>query len=95
MVRPVQLADLEVAVRVLLAAPETARRRMVVQLHQEASIAARHREATGKPHPLYGTGTLMSAAQKHKAVPRSAFCDADYLQCMAILTTILPIDRDQ
>ena len=93
--RPVQLADLEVAVRVLLAMPGPARHQMVIQLYQEASIAEQYRKTTAKLHPLYGNGTLMSAAQKYAMMPRKAFCDADYLRCMAILATELPVDRDR
>ncbi|WP_394177235.1 hypothetical protein [Yoonia maritima] len=93
--RPVQLADLEVAVRVLLAVPVHARHQMVIQLYQEASIAEQYRKTTGKLHPLYGNGTLMSAAQKHAMMPRNAFCDPDYLRCMAILATELSVDRDR
>ena len=60
--RPVALADLEVALCAVLAQPQDQRQKTVGALFAAAHAADLHRQTKGQPHPQFGTGTLMSAA---------------------------------
>lgn len=93
--QPVQLADIEMAARVLLALPEAARPTMAAVLCQQASVAGVQRAETGTVHSLYGNGTLMSAASRHAAAGRPVFCTRDYLGCMADVIRALGHYGDQ
>jgi hypothetical protein len=66
----VQLADVEAAARVLMRCPAEDHRRMIAQMLAEAEIADQFRLQHRAPHPVFGTGTLMSAAAKHKMKQR-------------------------
>lgn len=83
--RPVQLADIEVAARVLMAVGARQRVGIAAQLIERAALADQVRLATGKAHPLFGSGTLMSAATSLPSSPRPAFLGPDELQAIAIV----------
>ncbi|WP_333713711.1 DUF7742 family protein [Yoonia sp.] len=83
--RPVSLADLEVALRMLLAVPEEARRDAARRLVAAAQAGEGHRAATGLLHPEFGSGTLMSAALRHPLAPRPAAYDRSVLSVLSIL----------
>ena len=93
--QPVQLADIEMAARVLLALPEAARPTMAAVLCRQASLAGVHKAETGKVHSLYGNGTLMSAASRYAATGRPVFCTRDYLACLGDVITALRHHGDQ
>lgn len=86
---PVQLADLDVAARVLMALPASARRAFAARLCFMADIAAQFRRETLGLHPNFGNGTLMSAAHKCPVHPRPAFCNRDYLASIGVLVARL------
>jgi len=82
--RPVQLADLEAATRVLMrVAPET-RRTVMHDMIACAQKADRYRIITGRPHPRWGTGTLMSRALRQQMAPRPAALEPDTLHAYAV-----------
>lgn len=84
--RPVQLADIEVAARSLWPLHDhAARQARVRSILTEARIADKYRKRMGKPHPHFGNGTLMSAATGFAIAPRPSRCDRDYLACLAIV----------
>jgi hypothetical protein len=56
-------ADLDAAARALLAVPPTARQRLAGRLVVEADAADRYRRRFGRAHPIWGNGTLESAAR--------------------------------
>ncbi|MBN8294192.1 hypothetical protein JI664_19630 [Rhodobacter sp. NTK016B] len=95
--RPVTLTDIAAAARVLLALPEGRRRAGMAALIARAERAEHHRVTTGRCHPLYGNGTLLSAALAHPArdPPYDPVCDrnrpgaSDYLACLALVTEAL------
>ena len=91
--RPVQLADLEIAARVLATLPASARPELIAQLCTQAKVADLYRKISGKAHPQFGTGTLMSAASKHALAPRNALCDRDFLASLAALCAYLADDQ--
>lgn len=79
----VGLGDLAAAARAMMAVPEARRGPLLQRLLDEADLADRYRRTSGRAHPVFGNGTLMSAAlarpQAHSAAPG----DADYLACLA------------
>jgi hypothetical protein len=83
--RPVSLADLEVALRMLLAVPDDARMGAARRLLEAAEAGEAHRSATGHAHPKFGSGTLMSAALRHPLAPRPAAYDRRVLSVLSIL----------
>lgn len=87
--RAVQLADIEAAARVLMAVPVVERAGTMASLLQAADIADRYRKRLRRPHPHFGTGTLMSAAAKHAAAPRPARLTPDALQAFATVVAVL------
>lgn len=82
-------ADISVAARALLCLPETARETMIACMVSEAEAADRYRKQVGRSHPLWGNGTLESAARNRPlAAPRS-LSDSDYLSCLALVLDAL------
>ncbi|WP_459167122.1 DUF7742 family protein [Loktanella agnita] len=83
--RPVQLADIEAASRVLLLLPQDARSDIIRIIIAHADIADHYRKRIGRAHPKFGSGTLMSAAVAFPAAPRPPRCYADYLACLQLV----------
>ncbi|MGR3494261.1 DUF7742 family protein, partial [Citreimonas sp.] len=73
----------------LLAAPFGNRRTLARQLLREATCADAHRRRTGRAHPFWGNGTLMSAALAHRPPPEPALDDRDYLACLRLVIDVL------
>ncbi len=65
------LADLWAAVGALLAVPPKARPRLMAELIAQAEAAAAWVRRTGRAHPRYGNGTLISAALARPQVQRA------------------------
>lgn len=80
--RRVLYGDVRAAARALLAVPEDARGRLLTRLFCEAEAADAHRLQTGRAHPRYGTGSLMSAALTHKVAREPYLDDPAYAACM-------------
>jgi hypothetical protein len=81
----VQLADIETAVRALLAVEARARAGLMTELLRRADIADRYRKTLRRPHVLFGTGTLMSAASRFDLAPRPARISGEVLRAYAIV----------
>jgi len=81
--RPVLYGDVTAAARAMLAAEPVARRRLLLRMLAEAEAADAHRRETGRVHPLWGTGSLMSAALAYPVAPEPCLDDRDYAGCMA------------
>lgn len=81
--RPVSQTDLAAAARVLLLAPPAAREAEARSLIAQARMADAHRRATGRAHPWFGNGTLLSAALRRPAAEPQGLGDRAYLACMA------------
>jgi hypothetical protein len=83
-VRPLHLADIETAARALaLIAPEE-RAAVMRDMIAKAALADRYRLAYGRPHPLFGTGTLMSCALRRAVAPRPSALGPDALHAFVI-----------
>ncbi len=87
--RPVNIADLEAGAMVLLAVPAACRANLARSLCDIATEADQYRRTMQVPHPVLGTGTVMSAASLYKKALRSSCPSHEYLSCVHILVTEL------
>lgn len=91
--RPILPADLDLAARVLLNLPKVERRAVIARLIGQADIADRYRKRLGRAHPLYGSGSLMAAALRHRHDAPARHCDDDYCACLAEVLDALAVYR--
>ena len=92
---PISLADLEVAMRVLLAQPASARKEFANTIITQASEATSFRASTRLGHVSFGNGTLMSAAAQYPMSRRPGYCDAEYLTTLAMLAQLLATHQNR
>jgi hypothetical protein len=83
--RPVLHGDVVAAARVLYALPSKCRDGAMAHLLRNADLADRHRQRTGRAHPLWGDGSLMTAALAAAPPPEPRLDDAEYCGCMALV----------
>lgn len=83
--RPIQLADLDMAARVLLCADPLHRVHLARDLCEDAGTADRYRKHIGQPHPTFGVGTLLSATARYDKSARPGQCHSEYLKCLKIV----------
>lgn len=76
--------DVRSIARVLMLTPPHKRDELANTIVFEATEANAHRLNTGRAHPAYGTGSIMSAALTRKAAPEPFFDDRDYIACVII-----------
>lgn len=81
--RPVMHGDVIAAARVLYARPEDDRADQIERLLIQARRADRYRRETGRIHPFWGDGSLMSAALALTPPPEPALADEEYCACLA------------
>lgn len=94
--RPVNLADIEVAARVLMALAPEERVGVMADLIRRADTAERYRKQSRRAHPAFGTGTLMSAAQVFDAAARPLSLGRDELRAYAlVIAALIAHDTDQ
>lgn len=94
--RPVQLADIEVAARVLCRVPSKERHAEAKAICQRAKVADKFRKRLGRPHPEFGTGTIMSAMHGYPKSARPDQMTSEYLDALiAICTQLQAIRCDQ
>ncbi|MCH2093515.1 MAG: hypothetical protein MK160_00185 [Rhodobacteraceae bacterium] len=80
--RPVLHGDLTVAARALLAAPAETRRDLVDRIIEDANAAHQHLFQTGRVHPVWGTGSLMTSARRFDLAHEPRLDDPDYASCL-------------
>ncbi|ASM71925.1 MULTISPECIES: hypothetical protein [Roseobacteraceae] len=83
--RPVLHTDLRDAARALLARPAQDRLYLCRRMLKEATWAEHHVRRTGRPHPLWGNGTLSDAARKRVLADEPMLDDAHYCECMVLV----------
>jgi hypothetical protein len=93
--RAVKLADIEAAARAAMCCRPAARSTLVARLMMQADMADKYRKHLRKPHPLFGTGTLMSAAGKHPQVARPEILDSNTLDAFAHVINALQSRTDK
>lgn len=81
--RRVLHSDVVALARSLLAQPVEQRQSLSRRMIRRAELADIWRRRTGKPHPLWGTGTLESAVAGLPKRGEPYLDDADYAACMA------------
>ena len=79
--RPIYLSDLDAAVRVLLAVPQDVRAAEAANIVKAADTADRNRKRFAKAHPVWGTGTLVSAVADRPHA-KASYCNAAYRACL-------------
>ena len=84
--RPLHLSDLHHAACALRQMPQERRDGRIKAAVLGARLADRYRIATGRSHPDWGNGTLIGA---FGTVIVPDYCDADYLQAMAVVVRAL------
>lgn len=87
--RPVLHGDVSSAARALLRAPPAEREGLCLRMIEEAEIADRHVTATGRVHPQFGNGSLMSAARKRPLADEPGFDDLHYCSCFEMVLRLL------
>ncbi len=87
--RPIQLADIEMAARALLPVAPDARLGVMQDMIRRAEVADRFRASTKRTHPQFGTGTLMSSAAHWQQAPRPAALGADALEAYFVVVAAL------
>ena len=93
--RPVDHGDVSAAARALLMIPDPARPMRIARLLREAEIADDHRRRTGWNHPVWGNGSLMSAALRMARREEPSFEDADYVRCWMLVFDALMTHRSR
>ena len=87
--RPVLPGDLSAAARALLTVPSCARPSLAHSLLEQAEAADRYRRREGRAHPLWGNGSLQSAALARRVSPEPCLDDPEYLDCqIAVLEAL-------
>lgn len=92
--RGVVPADLDDAVRVLLARPEADWPRVARQLIEEAHAADKLRKHRGFGHPIWGNGTLVSASSGWRRGPLGPRISGRRAAAMAVMLLALAEWRD-
>ena len=87
--RPVLHSDVIAAARAVLAAPVALRASTCTRLIQEADWADRFTRRLGKPHPLWGNGTLFAAAKRYKLASEPTFDDPAYCSAFEMVMSQL------
>ncbi|WP_028957685.1 hypothetical protein [Sulfitobacter sp. 20_GPM-1509m] len=83
--RPVLHTDLRDAARALMAVPARLRPDQCRRMLKEATWADRYARQTGRPHPLWGNGTLSDAARKRLLADEPTLDDSGYCDCLTLV----------
>lgn len=85
--------DVVAAARVLYAVPRPRRGAVIARLLKEAAWADIYRCDRGRVHPMWGDGSLMTAALLRKPPREPGLSDVDYCTCMAMVLEALTAVR--
>ncbi|MBD3662940.1 hypothetical protein [Sulfitobacter aestuariivivens] len=91
--RSVRHSDVVTAARALLAVPAARRGALCGRILREADWADRFTRRLGKPHPLWGNGTLLAAARQYMLAPEPTFDDWAYCSAFEMVLTQLMAHR--
>lgn len=83
--RPVLHGDVSNAARALLRVPPGLRKGLCARMITEAEAADAYARGSGRVHPLWGNGSLMSAARKRMLADEPTFDDGDYCECFELV----------
>jgi hypothetical protein len=82
-------ADVAVAARALMGLDPDARTGAALGLIASARLGLRHRQVTGRAHPVHGAGSLMEVVRMHRLPPGPGFDDRDYRACFMLVLRAL------
>lgn len=90
--RPLGPGDLDCAVAVVMRQPPVERKAVAARLLFEADVADRYRKRLGRAHPVYGSGSVLSAALRWPDGPmarttRGRVHDASYCAALIVVLT--------
>lgn len=91
--RPVLHGDIVAAARVLFLTPEPERLVLCRRMIREAECAYRFYLRVGRPHPKWGSGSLMSAALNRPAAPEPSLDNSAYCTCIELVLRELVLRR--
>jgi hypothetical protein len=83
--RPLMHGDVVAAARVIFAIPGPLRKAELARLLFRTERADVFRMETGRPHPFWGDGSLMSAALINAPPPEPRLDDLDFCSCLAMV----------
>ncbi len=83
--RPVLHGDVSNAARALLHVPKRLRDDLCARMIREADAADEFAKRHGRLHPLWGNGSLMSAARKRVLADEPGFDDPEYCMCFEMV----------
>ena len=83
--RPVLHGDVSNAARALLYVPEMFRADLCERMILECEAADSYVSRVGRLHPLWGNGSLMSAARKRMLADEPTFDDVEYCACFEMV----------
>lgn len=85
--RPLMPGDLDCAVAVVMRQSPEDRADVAERLLFEADVADRYRKRLGRAHPVYGSGSLMSAALGWPCGAGGRVYDASYCAALIVVLT--------
>ncbi|WP_170564532.1 DUF7742 family protein [Ruegeria atlantica] len=87
--RPVLHGDVSAAARALLNVPSAEREHLCARMINEAELADTFVGQFGQLHPLFGNGSLMTAARTRPLADEPSFDDMQYCQCFEMVLRCL------
>ncbi|MCE8006589.1 hypothetical protein [Aestuariivita sp.] len=83
--RRIHYGDVCAAARALMRVETGAQSGLCLRMIRQAQTAEAHRRETGRPHPLWGTGSLMEVARCHPLAAEPGFENPDYCAAMRLV----------
>lgn len=83
--RPILHGDLVAVARVLLALPFEYRKTCAEVIFDQAHAADKYAKRTGRPHPIWGNGSLLAAVSRHPSSPEPFLSDKHYLSALILV----------
>lgn len=87
--RPLLHGDVSAAARVLYTLEGEIRELACIEMIDQAEVADEFRERTGRVHPVFGNGSLMSVARKRRLADEPNFGDVEYCRCYEVVLRCL------
>lgn len=89
MIRHVLIGDVIAVAQAMLAVAPAARFDVLLDILCKAVVAEVHRTATGRAHPRWGNGSLMSAAMTRELAPERRPDDPEFAWCLITVLRVL------
>jgi hypothetical protein len=93
--RRVLYSDVTAAARALLTVPDGARAGVCERMLVRAHYADCYTRRMGRPHPLWGNGTLLAVAWAGRMPREPCFDSDDYCRCIALVVQQIAACRTQ